>query len=109
MQPLCTLDELSDNEGRGFSVEIDGEPCDIVVVRRATRVYAYRNVCPHQGTSLDWMPDRFMDPARQHLQCATHGARFEVETGRCVAGPCRGTTLTAVAVTVVDGYVLVTN
>lgn len=106
MQRLCAWDELEDNAGRGFTVEIAGAPVAIVVVRRQDQVYAYRNVCPHRGTSLEWMPDRFMDPEREFLQCSTHDARFRVEDGFCVAGPCRGEALSPVPVRVVDGEVV---
>jgi nitrite reductase/ring-hydroxylating ferredoxin subunit len=34
------------------------------------------------------------------LVCAAHGASFEMEQGLCVAGPCKGASLVAVAVTV---------
>lgn len=106
MQTLCTLSALPENEGRGFVVEIDGEPTDVVVVRRGDRLFGYRNRCPHRGTTLDWLPDRFMDPEGRHLQCATHDARFEVETGRCVAGPCVGEHLRPVSLAVIDGQVV---
>lgn len=106
MQRLCAFDELEENTGRGFSVRLAGADSQIFVVRRGGRVYGYLNVCPHRGTSLDWLPDQFFDPEREYLQCATHDARFRVEDGYCVAGPCSGKRLTAVAVTVVDGQVV---
>ncbi|MGD8430369.1 MAG: Rieske (2Fe-2S) protein [Ectothiorhodospiraceae bacterium] len=109
MTLLCRLDELPENEGRGFTVTAQGRDVPIVVVRRGDRVFAYMNVCPHRGTSLDWMPDRFMDPEGRFLQCATHDARFEVETGHCVAGPCRGDALAAIDVVVEKGQVRVRN
>ena len=34
------------------------------------------------------------------LVCAAHGASFELERGECVAGPCRGASLTPVRVAV---------
>ncbi|HNV79908.1 MAG TPA: Rieske (2Fe-2S) protein, partial [Thermomonas sp.] len=37
------------------------------------------------------------------LVCAAHGASFELANGVCVAGPCRGESLRAVAVEVRDG------
>jgi len=40
-----------------------------------------------------------------HFQCSTHGARFRIADGYCVAGPCRGERLSAVAVRVEDGVV----
>ena len=40
------------------------------------------------------------------IQCATHGALFRLVDGLCVYGPCAGEYLTAVAMAVVDGDVV---
>jgi nitrite reductase/ring-hydroxylating ferredoxin subunit len=61
-------------------------------------VVAYRNECPHTGGELDWIEGDFLDADGRLIVCATHGALFEPATGRCVAGPCRGAALRAVAV-----------
>lgn len=104
---LCAFDELEENTGRGFSVRLADADSPIFVVRRDGRVYGYRNVCPHRGTSLDWLPDQFLDAEREYIQCATHDARFRVEDGYCVAGPCSGKSLAAVPVAVVDGEIVI--
>lgn len=106
MQTLCRFDELEENASRGFSLTLDGATWEIFIVRRDNRVYGYQNVCPHRGTNLDWLPDQFMDPDREFIQCATHDARFRVEDGLCVAGPCVGQRLAAVPVAVVNGEVV---
>lgn len=97
--PLCHIDELPDRAGRGFSV---GEGETIFLVRRGQSIYAYRNVCPHKGLNLDWVPDRFMDTSGEYIHCANHDALFRVEDGLCIAGPCRGARLKAIAFRVSD-------
>lgn len=109
MQILCALDELEENASKGFSVQLQGAERAIFVVRRDGQVYGYHNICPHRGTSLDWMPDRFLDPDRELIQCATHDARFQIEDGMCVAGPCLGQSLTPVPVAVVEGRVVLSE
>jgi nitrite reductase/ring-hydroxylating ferredoxin subunit len=42
---------------------------------------------------LDWWPNEFLTDDGRHLVCATHGAVFEPDTGRCVEGPCPGARL----------------
>jgi nitrite reductase/ring-hydroxylating ferredoxin subunit len=106
MQILCAFDELEENASKGFSVRLEGAEREIFVVRRDGQVYGYQNICPHRGTNLDWMPDQFMDPDREFIQCATHDARFQVEDGMCVVGPCLGQSLTPATVQVVDGQVV---
>ncbi|SRR5690606_4009617 len=106
MRVLCAFDELDENAGKGFELPLHGSLQRIFVVRRGGQVYGYHNVCPHRGTTLDWLPDQFMDPECRYLQCATHGALFRVEDGHCVAGPCAGKRLAPVTVTVHDGQVL---
>ena len=57
------------------------------------------------GRRLDWAPGQFLKTGDGLLVCAAHGASFELARGECVAGPCRGESLRAVAVRVVDGEV----
>ncbi|MBI3454040.1 MAG: Rieske (2Fe-2S) protein [Rhodospirillales bacterium] len=108
---LCRVDEIADPGAKGFTLDDPaGDPLrrrEIFVVRRGSHVYAYINSCPHVGTPLDWRPDQFLSPDRDLIQCATHGARFEIASGYCVAGPCKGKSLTPVAVTVEGGAVII--
>lgn len=68
-------------------------------------VRAWLNVCPHAGRRLDWVPGRFLRGKDDTLVCAVHGASFDLRDGLCIAGPCRGQRLRAVAVQVRDGQV----
>ena len=65
------------------------------------------NSCPHIGLPLEPVPDRFLDRKREMIVCAAHGARFRVEDGECVSGPCIGEALESVQVRLVDGEVRV--
>ncbi|MFA7388659.1 MAG: Rieske 2Fe-2S domain-containing protein [Thiohalobacteraceae bacterium] len=103
-QTLCRLEDLADPGSRGFSLRLpDGSPADILVVRRGTECFAYRNHCPHTGSPLDWQPDQFLNLERTLIQCATHSAMFRIEDGRCIAGPCRGQALTPMPLEIVEG------
>ncbi|MGH8350354.1 MAG: Rieske (2Fe-2S) protein [Pseudomonas sp.] len=93
MKLLCAGAELVNDSSRGF--DIDGQK--LFAVRRSGQVYVYINRCPHRGVALEWHPDQFLDPSNSLIQCATHGALFLIEDGECVAGPCAGQALTAVA------------
>jgi len=104
---LCRLDEVPDPGSRGFRVtRADGSHLCLFVVRRGDSVVGYRNRCPHTGVSLDWMPDRFLDRHGARIVCATHGARFRIDDGLCVDGPCVGERLAAVAVAVAGGRIV---
>ena len=105
MTLLCRVEELTGGSGKGFTVEIDGEATEILVVAVAGEVRAYVNACPHLGINLDWQPDRFLDRDREHIICSTHGALFRVADGYCFAGPCRGEHLDPVAIAIEDGAV----
>lgn len=86
--------------------EVEGEPESLILHRDdAGAVRAWRNICPHAGRRLDWAPGQFLRAKDGSLVCAAHGASFELEAGRCIAGPCRGDRLRAVAVHCVDGEV----
>ena len=100
---LCRFDDIPDPGGKGFRI---AGRARIFVIRSGEDVFGYVNVCPHQGTTLDWKPDAFLTLDKGLIQCATHGARFEVATGACAGGPCDGRALTPVAVRIEDGMVM---
>ncbi len=75
-------------------------------MRRGADVFLYLNGCPHLGVELNWSPDQFLTVDGSLIQCATHGARFEIDTGRCIAGPCFGEHLVPVPCRVEKGLVV---
>ncbi len=103
MHLLCSSRELAEGQSRGFIVE----DLNLLLVRRHGQVYAYRNRCPHRGIALEWLPDQFLDHSGSLIQCATHGALFLIESGECVAGPCAGQMLQAIACQEQDGSIWV--
>lgn len=102
---LCVLGEIPEPGAKAYLLDPEGGDDEVVVVRHDGRVYAYINSCPHTGAPLDWTPDQFLNLDRTLLQCATHDALFRIDDGLCVAGPCAGQALRAVAVTVTDASV----
>jgi nitrite reductase/ring-hydroxylating ferredoxin subunit len=90
---ICELDRLDDPGSYGFSVDFEGERVDGFVVRRDHECFAYRNSCPHTGSPLDWVDHQFLDVEGALIQCAVHDARFLIDSGECVAGPCPGESL----------------
>jgi nitrite reductase/ring-hydroxylating ferredoxin subunit len=79
-----------------------GMRTSVVVVRRGG-LYAYLNSCPHTGAPLEWLPHQFLDASGAFIQCATHGALFQIEDGRCIRGPCAGAHLKSVQIAERDG------
>ncbi|MGH8434520.1 MAG: Rieske (2Fe-2S) protein [Pseudomonas sp.] len=90
---LCAPEHLAEGQSRGFL--LDG--LKLLAVRKDGQVYAYQNRCPHRGVPLEWLEDQFLDHSGSLIQCATHGALFLIDSGECVAGPCAGQTLDALA------------
>ena len=74
-------------------------------IRFRASVSAFVNRCPHLGTELDWQPGEFFEESGLYLVCSTHGAIFEPDTGKCVAGPCRGASLEPLQVREREGQV----
>ncbi len=103
---LCRLEDIPDGASRGFGPARGGFT-GLFAVRRGGAVFVYVNACPHVGAALDRAPHRFLSADGARIACGAHGARFEVESGVCVAGPCLGDRLEAVPVRIVDGAVLV--
>jgi len=92
---LCRLDDISDGDSRGFPAAA-GAFTGLFAVRRGDAVFVYVNSCPHIGVPLDPAPDRFLDARKSVIVCSTHGARFRIEDGLCISGPCYGECLEAV-------------
>ena len=80
------------------SVTLEGR--DLIIASSGGALYLYENRCPHTGESLDPLGGSVSDGSL--LRCQRHGAEFLTGTGECVAGPCQGEQLAAVAFTAVD-------
>lgn len=71
---------------------LEGAAQSLVITRVGARLAAFHNICPHAGRRLDWAPGQFLiDQGR--LVCAAHGAAFDLGSGVCVSGPCKGAAL----------------
>ena len=103
---ICRLADLQETGARAFRVGGGDWPLRGFVVRSGTEVRGYVNHCPHAGHPLDLRPNHFLTPDGALIVCASHGALFEKEGGRCIAGPCAGQALRAIALEVRDGLVL---
>jgi nitrite reductase/ring-hydroxylating ferredoxin subunit len=104
-EALFKLDELPDGESRAISLHIDGREREMFAVRTLDEFFVYENSCPHTGATLNWSPDQFLSEDKTVIQCANHDARFTIEDGTCVAGPCAGQALKPVQVRVREGVV----
>jgi len=91
---LCALSDLDATGAKGINLAGTG----IFVVRSGGDVFGYVNSCPHIGVPLEMEPDEFISDFGEEIICSTHGARFRIEDGECVSGPCTGDVLEPVAV-----------
>ncbi len=104
---IAALADMDDPGGREFRIGDGDWPFKGFVIRQGDEVFAYRNVCPHAGHPLNWKPHGFLTPDGSSIICASHGAVFAIETGKCLAGPCPGRSLQPVHVEIRDGRVFV--
>lgn len=86
---LCHIDDIEEGGGKSF----DLQDYQLFAIKKGGQVFLYHNSCPHAGLPLNWLPDKFLDRDGELIQCASHGALFQISTGRCVAGPCPGRSL----------------
>lgn len=75
----AVLDEADLDAGRAVTVRVGAAP--VVVVRVAGGVRALSGICPHDHASLAGGAVR-----GRVLECPRHRARFDVDSGACVAG-----------------------
>ena len=103
---LCVLADIPDPGAKGFRFR-DGDALFMgFVVRRGEDVHGYVDHCPHAGTPLALISDRFLTREGDLILCSTHGALFRIEDGACAAGPCPGARLFGWPVSVEDGTII---
>lgn len=92
---VCELRDIADGEAKGVCKDENGD-CTVFIVRQRDHLFAYRNSCPHAHRPMEYRRDKFLSADGSAIMCFAHAARFEIETGLCVAGPCVGERLTRV-------------
>ena len=103
--PVCSLDKLKTICSYGCQITINGQETHYFLVYHDNQVYSYLNQCPHTGINLNWMPNQFLDRNNELIQCATHGALFNIEDGFCIRGPCVGDRLHKVKNVIIDNHI----
>lgn len=103
---LCSVDDIPDGGAKKLCFKDGDLRFEMFVQRCGQDLFAYKNSCPHARMPLDIKPGQFLDYDKKYLFCVNHGARFRIEDGLCVSGPCKGQYLRAVDIQVVDNDVL---
>lgn len=104
--PIARVADVPPGSSRRFELECDGRPVPGFVVNVGGRLHAWVNRCRHVPMELDWVENRFFTDDGRWIQCATHGALYEPESGECVAGPPCGRRLVRIPIAVRGGEVL---
>ena len=104
---IGTLTDMEDGAAKGFDVEVLGRRRLLFGIRLGGEVRIFQNSCPHFGTPLNIMPDRFLTSDGKLINCSTHGALFNKEDGLCVAGPCKGTPLRRIPASIRNGDIYI--
>jgi nitrite reductase/ring-hydroxylating ferredoxin subunit len=105
---ICRVGDVASNRAVGFVlVRLDEQghkvPWPVIIVRKDKHIYGYVNRCPHQGLALDFEPQQFLDSSLSHLVCGKHGSQFEIATGLCFDGPCKGEHLEPIDLLIDEG------
>lgn len=95
---LLDLDTLVDHSSFGiYSQKLQHQ---VILIRKADQIFGWLDACPHyaQGTSLAWKKHQYLNSQGNYIVCFSHGAQFEIETGKCLSGPCVNQYLTPVQI-----------
>ncbi len=93
---VARIGELPPGETKKFLLRCDGREEECFVVNHRGTLYAYVNRCCHVPMTMDWIENQLMTEDKEFVQCATHGACYQPDTGECVSGPPLGKFLTPV-------------
>ncbi|EXI86273.1 MAG: Rieske [2Fe-2S] domain protein [Candidatus Accumulibacter regalis] len=106
---ICrSVDLIDAGPGVRFTVSVQGVEEPAFAVRFRGRVAAYLNRCGHVAVELDWQPSEFFDDSKLYLICATHGALYAPQDGRCLGGRCNGRGLTPLPIEERNGAIYYT-
>ena len=105
MEALFHIDDIPDNDSRGF----DYQGQSLIAVRKGNQLYLYHNQCPHLGLPLEWQEHQFLTPDKTMIQCSSHGALFDIESGQCISGPCSKQYLRPIKFTVKDSLIFLSD
>jgi nitrite reductase/ring-hydroxylating ferredoxin subunit len=103
---VARVDELSPGETKKFLLRSGNKELEGFLLNHQGRLVAYVNRCCHVPMTMDWVENQFLTEDGAYIQCATHGACYEPETGECVGGPPLGRFLTPVPFMIRDGMVI---
>jgi nitrite reductase/ring-hydroxylating ferredoxin subunit len=103
---LCALDVIAHNSAKGFVFREGSALFAGFVVRDGDQVRGYVDSCPHAGSPLSALPDRYLTRDGKFILCQAHGALFLKADGECVSGPCSGESLTPWPVEISQGVIL---
>ena len=103
MITLCKTEDVKEGNSKGFDVN----GTFLFAVKKDKQLHLYHNRCPHLGTPLEWEEDRFLEGDGALIRCATHGALFEIDSGQCLVGPCKGKALHAIAFEIQEGELVI--
>ncbi|MCH4243415.1 Rieske (2Fe-2S) protein [Acinetobacter gerneri] len=86
---LCEIDSFSDRDVLKVEHPFQSEKT-VVIIKKNGQYYSYENVCPHFSVQLDYRSGQFSIYKNEVIMCAHHSALFDIETGLCIDGPCKG-------------------
>ncbi len=108
LRHLCRPSDIPDGGTLAFPAPTR-QHAGLFAWRGGETILIYVNACPHLGVPLDWAPGAFLATDGSRIVCSTHGAEFEIATGRCLRGPCEGDALERVPYTLEDGMIAVSS
>jgi nitrite reductase/ring-hydroxylating ferredoxin subunit len=103
---LGPFELIADGRARNFVLQMRAGRFHGFVVRQGDSLRGYVDRCPHAGLPLTQTLDDYLTPDGSLIACGWHGALFEIDSGRCVGGPCVGQSLTPWPVTVRGGQIV---
>ena len=83
-------DQLGPEDGDWASVPLGEHGQRLLMIRQSGQALLFLNRCPHAGHALELISGEIWNANRTKLVCSSHHARFRLEDGKCVSGPCKG-------------------
>jgi len=104
MKEICQLSDIGNGQAKAFEHPFR-EQRTFFIVRQDDQAWAYLNMCPHMGVAMEFQQDKFISYDGTQIQCAMHGALFNISTGFCSWGPCKNQSLIPIDIKISNGII----
>ena len=108
MEEIIDIDDIGESLLVTLRQKETGDRKEAVIVRRKDEFKCWLNYCKHI-TTINIQKGEEAPIREDEIVCENHGAMFNLDSGICTFGPCKGAVLDEVDVVTESGSIMLTD